>query len=116
MGETMTGYGETWNSDSWAASQPVLAVKFSCTYWALVPDGRLMVTVLPVAGLNVYPAEPTIWVKVVPLALPSTDRVSVRGFQLLNGGRSRAIDPMVCAEPRFTVMVCGYPAPSVLSQ
>jgi hypothetical protein len=31
----------------------VLAVKLSSTYWALVPDGRLMVTVLPVEGLSV---------------------------------------------------------------
>jgi len=47
------GYAKTSNSESWAAFQPVLPVKLSWTYWAVVPDGRVMVTVLPVAGLNV---------------------------------------------------------------
>ena len=45
--------GKTSNSDSCAADQPVLPVKLSCTYLALVPDGRLIVTVLPVDGLKV---------------------------------------------------------------
>jgi hypothetical protein len=53
--------GNTSNSDSCAADQPVLPVKLSSTYRALVPDGRLIVTVLPVDGLKVYPAEPTTW-------------------------------------------------------
>jgi hypothetical protein len=53
--------GKTSNSDSCAADQPVLPVKLSSTYRVLVPDGRLIVTVLPVDGLKVYPAEPTIW-------------------------------------------------------
>src|SRR5580692_11637151 len=67
--------GNTSSSDSCAADQPVLAVKLSCTYWALVPDGRGIVTVLlPLDGLKVYPADPTIWLNVVPLVLPSTDR------------------------------------------
>jgi hypothetical protein len=34
--------------------------------------------VSPVDGLNVYPAEATIWLNVVSLVLPSTDTVSVR--------------------------------------
>ncbi len=41
------------NSDSCAAFQPVFAVKLSCTYRADVPEGSVMVTVLPVAGLKV---------------------------------------------------------------
>ena len=45
--------GKISNSESWAADQPVLPVKLSSTYWSLVPDGRLIVTVLPVDGLNV---------------------------------------------------------------
>jgi hypothetical protein len=45
--------GKISNSDSCAADQPVLPVKLSSTYWALVPDGRLIVTVLPVDGLKV---------------------------------------------------------------
>jgi hypothetical protein len=53
--------GKTSNSESCAADQPVFPVKLSSTYRALVPDGRLIVTVLPVDGLKVYPAEPTIW-------------------------------------------------------
>jgi len=52
-----TGYGETWNSESCAAGQPVLAVKTSLMFRAVVPAGRVKLTVLPVAGLNVYPAE-----------------------------------------------------------
>ena len=43
----------TWNSESCAAGQPVLAVKFSRKLVALVPDGKLKLTVLPVAGLKV---------------------------------------------------------------
>jgi hypothetical protein len=62
--------GKTSNSDSCAADQPVLAVKLSSTYRALVPDGSGIVTVLPAAGLKVYPADPTIWLNVVLLVLP----------------------------------------------
>ena len=94
----------------------MLPVKLSSTYRALVPDGRLIVTVLPVDGLKVYPAEPTIWLYDVPLVLPRTDSVSVRVLQAAAGGRSSVTDPIDCAEPRSTEMVCGYPAPSVLSQ
>jgi hypothetical protein len=60
------GYGETWNSESCAAGQPVLAVKTSLTFRAVVPAGRLKLTVLPVAGLKVYPAEGTTVVYVAP--------------------------------------------------
>jgi hypothetical protein len=80
--------GKTSNSDSWAELQPVLPVKLSCTYRVLVPDGRLMVTVLPVAGLKVYPAEPTIWLNDDPLVLPSTDSVSAPVLHALDGGRA----------------------------
>ena len=73
-------------------------------------------TVFPVLGLNVYPAEPTSWLNVVPLVLPSTDSVSVRVLQALDGGRSRVTDPIDCVEPRSTVTVCGQAAPSLLSQ
>ena len=48
--------------------------------------------------------------------LPRTDSVSVRVAQADDGGRSRVTDPIDWAEPRSTVIVCGYPAPSVLSQ
>ena len=94
----------------------MLAVKLSCTYRALVPDGALIVAVLPVEGLNVYPAGPAIWLNVEPLALPSTDSVSVRVDHADDGGRSSVRDPIGYVAPRSTVMVCGYPAPSVLSQ
>ncbi len=63
-----------------------------------------------------YPADPTSWLNVVPLVLPRTDSVCVRVLQADDGGRSSVTDPMDCTEPRSTVMVCGYPAPSVLSQ
>ena len=108
--------GKISNSESWAALQPVLPVKLSCTYLALVPDGRLIVTVLPVDGLKVYPAEPTSWVNVESLVLPSTDSVSVRVLHADDGGRSSVTDPIDCVEPRSTVIVCGYAAPSLLSQ
>ena len=48
--------------------------------------------------------------------LPRTDSVSVRVPQADDGGRSRVTDPIDCVEPRSTEMVCGYAAPSVLSQ
>jgi hypothetical protein len=108
--------GKTSNSASCAADQPVLPVKFSSTYLALVPDGSGIVTVFPVEGLKVYPADPTIWLNVVLLVLPSTDSVSVLVAHADDGGRSSVIDPIDCVEPRSTVIVCGYPAPSVLSQ
>jgi hypothetical protein len=44
---------QTWNSESWAPFWTLLAVKFSSTYWSVVPLGSAMVTVLPVAGLKV---------------------------------------------------------------
>src|SRR6202020_636996 len=94
--------GKTSNSDSWAAVQPVLPVKLSSTYWSLVPDGRVIETVLPVEGLKVYPAEATSWLYVDPLVEPRTERVSVRVLQAVAGGRSRVTDPMDWTEPRFT--------------
>jgi hypothetical protein len=108
--------GKTSNSDSCAALQPVFAVKLSCTYLALVPVGRLIVTVFPLDGLNEYPAEPTIWLNEVSFVLPSTESVSVRVDQAEDGGRSSVTEPIDCVEPRSTVSVCGYAAPSVLSQ
>jgi hypothetical protein len=50
---------QIWNSEAWAPFWTLLAVKESWTYWAVVPEGREMVTVFPVAGLKVYVAEPT---------------------------------------------------------
>jgi hypothetical protein len=88
--------GKTSNSDSCAAVQPVLPVKLSSTYRSLVPDGRLIVAVLPVDGLKVYPADPTSWLNVVSLVLPRTDSVSVRVLQADDGGRSSVTDPMDC--------------------
>src|SRR6185437_8806383 len=43
----------TWNSDIWAPFWTLLAVKLSWTYWSVVPEGRLIVTVLPVEGFQV---------------------------------------------------------------
>ncbi len=48
--------------------------------------------------------------------LPRTDSVSVRVLHAEDGGRSSVTEPIDWVEPRSTVMVCGYPAPSVLSQ
>ena len=100
--------GKTSNSASCAADQPVLAVKLSSTYRSLVPDGSWIVTeLLLVDGLKVYPADPTIWVNVVLLVLPSTDSVSVRVLHADDGGRSRVIDPIDWTDPRSTVIHCG---------
>jgi hypothetical protein len=41
-------------------------------------DGKVIVTVLPVEGLNVYPADATIVAKLGPSVLPWTDSVWVR--------------------------------------
>jgi hypothetical protein len=40
-------------SEACAPFWTLLAVKLSCTYWSLVPEGRGMVTVLPVEGFQV---------------------------------------------------------------
>ncbi len=45
--------GKISNSEICAAVQPELAEKSSSRYWSFVPDGRLNVTVFPVAGLKV---------------------------------------------------------------
>ena len=45
--------------------------------------------------------------KDVPLVEPRTDRVWVRVFHALDGGRSIVIEPRVCTDCRFTVMVLG---------
>ena len=74
----------TWNSATWPLGAPVLAVKLSRTSAAVALTG--MVTVLPVAGLNVYVAEPTSVVK--PDALcsrPRTANVWVRVPQAVSG-------------------------------
>ena len=57
----------TSNSPICPAGQPVFAVMFSRTNRVVVGD-RLMVTVLPVAGSNGYPAEATRSVKPGDLA------------------------------------------------
>jgi hypothetical protein len=50
------------------------------------------------------------------LVLPRTDSVCVRVLQADDGGRSKVTDPIDWVEPRSTEIVCGYAAPSVLSQ
>jgi hypothetical protein len=81
----------------------------------LVPEGSLIVTVLPVAGLKVYVAEPTSVVHVLLLVLPRIENVWVLVCHTLGGGRSTTTEPSECAAPRFTVNVEGQ-TPSVLSQ
>ncbi len=92
----------------------MLAVKFSRTYRALAA-GKVIVTVLPVEGLNVYPADPTIVANVEPSALPRTDRVWVLVPHELDGGRSSTILLKPFVAPRSTWSHCGK-ALSVLSQ
>jgi hypothetical protein len=76
----------------------VLAVKFSRTNRALV-EGNVIVTVLPVEGLKVYPADPTIVVNVDPSVLPWTDSVWVRVLHDVAGGRSSTIRLKLLAAP-----------------
>ena len=51
----------------------------------------------------------------MPLAEPRTDRVWVRVFHALEGGRSIVMEPRVWADCRFTVNVEGQ-TPSSASQ
>jgi hypothetical protein len=60
-------------------------------------------------------ADPTSVVKELPLAEPRTDSVWVLVAQAVDGGRSIVMEPRVCTDPRFTVMVLGH-APLVASQ
>ena len=53
----------------------------------------MKLTVLPDAGLNVYAADGTNVVKLVPLVEPNTERVSVRVAHAVDGGRSRVTEP-----------------------
>jgi hypothetical protein len=99
--------GKISNSETWAAGQPVLPLKSSSRYRSLVPDGSGMVTVLPVDGLNVYPADPTSVVQVLLLVEPSTDSVSVLVDHALDGGRSRVTEPRLWVDERAAVSVCG---------
>jgi hypothetical protein len=85
--------GKISNSEICAAVQPVFPVKDSCRYWSVVPDGRLIDTVLPVAGLNVYPAEGTSVVHELPFAEPRTESVSVRVDHAVAGGRVSVTEP-----------------------
>ena len=48
-----SGQPKTSNSETWAPFWTLLAVKDSCTYWSLLPAGRVTETVLPVAGSKV---------------------------------------------------------------
>jgi hypothetical protein len=53
--------------------------------------------------------------KLVPFVEPRTDKVWVRVFHALGGGRSIVIEPRVCTDCRFTVMVDGQ-TPLLASQ
>jgi hypothetical protein len=83
-----------------------LAVKFRRRYRWLVA-GNVIVTVLPVAGLNVYPAEATTVVKVVPSLLPSTLNVCVRVAHDVDGGKVTTILLTLVDAPRSTCSHCG---------
>jgi hypothetical protein len=87
--------GKTSKSDSWPAGHPVLAVMFARTYRAVVAL-NVMVTVLLLAfGSKVYPVEPTMVEKFEPSAEPSSDNVSVRVFQAVDGGSLSTTLPML---------------------
>ena len=83
-----------------------MAVKFSRTYRALVA-GRVIVTVLPVEGLNVYPVGATIVEKPDPSVLPDAVSVWVRVLHEDDGGRSSTIRLKLLGAPRSTWSHCG---------
>src|SRR5688500_16116864 len=85
------------------------------TYRALVPAGSPMLTVLPVAGLNVYPDAGTTVVNDEPLVLVCTESVCVRVAHAASGGSFSAIRPTLVAAPRSTCTHCGN-EPLALSQ
>ena len=93
----------------------MFAVKSSSTYCSLVPDGRLIVTVLPVAGFHVYVAEFTSVVHELSFVLPRTESVWVLVCQALDGGRSITRSERESDAPRLAVSVAGQ-VPSLLSQ
>src|SRR5260221_106917 len=85
---------QTWNSETCPAGHPVLAVMFARTYRAVVAL-NVMITVLLAFGSKVYPAEPTMVEKFEPSVDPSSDRVSVRAPQAVEGGSLRVTLPML---------------------
>src|SRR2546423_6615287 len=103
----------TSNSEICPAGQAVLAVMNNRRNRVVVAV-RLMVTVLPVAGSKVYPAEPTRSAKLVPSVLPRTARVCVRVPQPDTGTFSTTLVTATDA-PRSTCSHCGN-ALFVLSQ
>jgi hypothetical protein len=92
----------------------VLPVKFNRRY-RHETAANVIVTVFPLVGSNVCPADPTIVENEDPSLLPSTESVCVRAPQALDGGRSSTSREKLCAEPRSTCHHCGN-ALSVLSQ
>jgi hypothetical protein len=94
----------TSSSASWAACHPVLAVMATRTYRA-DPAGKLIVTALPLAGLNVWTAEPLRLVNDEPVVLPCTDSVWLRDPQPV-GSFSTTWSTLV-AVPRSTCAHCG---------
>ena len=66
-----------------------------------------MVTVLPVAGLNVYPAEPTTVAKLTRRCCLAPDSVWVRVAHAVGGGSFSTTRPTLVAAPRSTCHHCG---------
>src|SRR2546430_8984106 len=102
------------SSESCPAGQPVLAVKVSRRYRRLVA-GNVTVTVLPVAGLKVYPAGPATVPKVLPSLEPSIRMVWVRVPQAPDGGSLSTNRLTLVGAPRSTWNHSGN-ALSALSQ
>ncbi len=90
---------KTCSSASWPAGHTVLAVMFARTNRVVVAP-KLIVTMLPLAGVNTYPVDPTIVLKPVPSALPCRERVCVRVSQ--DGGSLSTTWSMANAVPKST--------------
>lgn len=104
----------TWNSATWPLDEPELAVNCSRTSAAVAVTG--MVTVLLLAGLNEYVAEPTRVLNVdADCSRPSTWKVCVRGPQIGSGFSLTTMAVTLALAPSATVSVLGY-APGAPSQ
>ena len=80
----------------------MLPVNVRRTYRRVV-GVKLIVTVLPEAGLKVYPAEPTTVEYDEPSVEPRTDRVCVLVCHAVEGGSLSTTRPTDAAAPRSTV-------------
>ena len=100
------GVPNTWNSATWPPGAPVLLVMDSSTSATRAVTG--MVTLLPVAGLNVYGCAGTSVVNVDELcSRPRTAMVWVRVPQIGSGFSAATTEVRSAFAPSWTVTLLG---------